>query len=72
MKRTVEEFRNEFADLRQRIADLQYQVQLNAYSINMLQPDAPAYDYDMIKSRKKVLHSEFHRINKLSKLMKLG
>jgi hypothetical protein len=55
--------------LKQKNADLSYQVQLTAYSLSILQPANPVYDYHAIKSRKQKLHQEFKR---LSKLMKLG
>lgn len=55
--------------LKQKNADLSYQVQLTSYSLAVLQPANPVYDYQAIKARKQMLHREF---NRLSKLMKLG
>lgn len=69
LKREITELQAEVDHLKQKNAELQYQVQLNTYSINMIQPANPVYDYQEIKSRKQKLHCEFKR---LSKLMKLG
>lgn len=65
----VSELQSEVNQLKQKNADLSYQVQLTAYSLQLLQPVSPVYDYKEIKVRKQILHSEFKR---LSKLMRLG
>jgi FtsZ-binding cell division protein ZapB len=66
---TISDLQTEVNQLKQKNADLSYQVQLTAYSLSILQPANPVYDYHAIKSRKQKLHQEFKR---LSKLMKLG
>jgi hypothetical protein len=65
----VTDLQAEVDRLKQKNADLSYQVQITAYSLAVLQPANPVYDYHEIKSRKQKLHSEFKR---MSKLMKLG
>jgi hypothetical protein len=67
--RKVADLQSEVNQLKQKNADLSYQVQLTAYSLQLLQPVSPVYDYKEIKARKQILHSEFKR---LSKLMRLG
>lgn len=59
---------NEINELKQKNADLAYQVQLNTYTLGINQGTNPSYDYESIKARKKNLHSEFKRIVKLMKL----
>jgi len=66
---TISDLQAEVDRLKQKNADLSYQVQLTAYSHQILQPGNHVYDYHEIKSRKQKLHWEFKR---LSKLMKLG
>jgi hypothetical protein len=67
--RKVADLQSEVNQLKQKNANLSYQVQLTTYSLQVLQPVSPVYDYKEIKARKQILHSEFKR---LSKLMRLG